>query len=290
MRHSIWAASGGAGSLIGQVAVVTGGNSGIGYETARALAHAGARVVLACRDLVKGNLAAAAICSELATNTAAAAAANAPSTSSSSTSSATIIIGSNDFNAASGDNNARSLVTTPQVTCMALDLASLESVRRFAADFLGRGIPLHRLVHNGGVMPCPFSLTRDGHETAFQVNFLSPFLLTNLLTPHMRSTSGRRWGGGRVIFVTSAVHRFSYRGGVRLDHLSGESAAIGYDPVASYAQSKLSLVLHTRNLDCRLRASRKPDEAHIHVFAVHPGAIITPGWGRCKLKSINPVV
>ena len=38
----------------GRIAVVTGANSGIGFETARALAAKGARVVLACRDAAKG--------------------------------------------------------------------------------------------------------------------------------------------------------------------------------------------------------------------------------------------
>jgi NAD(P)-dependent dehydrogenase (short-subunit alcohol dehydrogenase family) len=38
----------------GRAAVVTGANSGIGYETARALAAKGARVVLACRSEARG--------------------------------------------------------------------------------------------------------------------------------------------------------------------------------------------------------------------------------------------
>ena len=59
--------------------------------------------------------------------------------------------------------------------------------------------------------------------------------------------------------------------------LIGGEAAVGYDPVHSYAQSKLALILLARDLDCRLRVSRKPHAAHVGVFAVHPGGVITPG-------------
>ena len=47
--------------LSGKVAVVTGASTGLGQETARALASAGAQVVMAVRDLDKGERAAAAI-------------------------------------------------------------------------------------------------------------------------------------------------------------------------------------------------------------------------------------
>lgn len=40
--------------LTSKVAVVTGGNSGIGVETARALAHAGARVIITSRSIAAG--------------------------------------------------------------------------------------------------------------------------------------------------------------------------------------------------------------------------------------------
>jgi NAD(P)-dependent dehydrogenase (short-subunit alcohol dehydrogenase family) len=45
----------------GRTAVVTGANSGIGFETARVLSTRGATVILACRDTAKGEAAAARI-------------------------------------------------------------------------------------------------------------------------------------------------------------------------------------------------------------------------------------
>jgi len=49
---------------VGKTAIVTGANTGIGFETARALAKKGSRVVLACRSREKGDAAVAKIAAE----------------------------------------------------------------------------------------------------------------------------------------------------------------------------------------------------------------------------------
>lgn len=51
--------------LNGKTVIVTGANSGIGYETALAMARKGAQVVMACRNVQKGETAAAAIRGEV---------------------------------------------------------------------------------------------------------------------------------------------------------------------------------------------------------------------------------
>lgn len=53
-----WTVSNDMSDQTGRVAIVTGANSGIGYETAKALAEKGATVIMACRNLEKANTAA----------------------------------------------------------------------------------------------------------------------------------------------------------------------------------------------------------------------------------------
>lgn len=52
--------------LSGKVAIVTGANNGIGFESAKEFARKGAEVILACRSVEKGESAAAAIHAEIA--------------------------------------------------------------------------------------------------------------------------------------------------------------------------------------------------------------------------------
>ena len=67
------------------------------------------------------------------------------------------------------------------VEYMELDLGSLASIRRFVTNFKKKGLPLHVLVNNAGIMFPPYGTTEDGFELQFGVNHLGPFALTNLL-------------------------------------------------------------------------------------------------------------
>ena len=258
-------------ALRGRVAVVTGANSGVGYETARALALGGARaVILACRDPVAGAEAARAIQDEAAAEFAAAS--HAPDASS----------------------PEREKCHSPcRVSCLRVDLESFASVAAFADAFKALNLPLHLLVHNAGLMPAPFKRTIDGHERHMQVNVLAPVLLTRLLLGALRGDDENEnvdcSTSARVVFVTSAAHRFSYREGVRFgtEHNTDTHATTPatHDPWRAYAESKLCVVLIARLFAVACEASREPTERRLFFFATHPGAIVTRGSERARLES-----
>jgi NAD(P)-dependent dehydrogenase (short-subunit alcohol dehydrogenase family) len=125
-----------------RVAVITGANAGLGFETARVLLEKGMRVVCACRDAERGTAAVA----ELLRRTA----------------------GRPDAR----DDDARFLP---------LDVSSLASVRAFAAAWPAQGLPLHVLLCNAGIMMGPPRLSVDGVDLQIATNYLGHFLLCQLL-------------------------------------------------------------------------------------------------------------
>nr|XP_053656483.1 retinol dehydrogenase 11-like [Cherax quadricarinatus] len=52
--------------------------------------------------------------------------------------------------------------TGGQLVVMKLDLASLTSVRSFAADLKARETKIHMLINNAGIMMCPYMKTEMG--------------------------------------------------------------------------------------------------------------------------------
>lgn len=194
--------------LSGKRAIVTGGASGIGRETARALAAAGAAVTLAVRRPAPAQ----GVAQDL---------------------------GSKGADVAE------------------LDLADLDSVRSFSADWRG---PLHILVNNAGVMAIPdLERTEQGWEMQFATNFLGHFALTLGLHGALKEAAG-----ARIVSLSSSAHLM---GPVVFDDLHFRFRA--YDPFAAYAQAKTACVLMA------VEATRRWQHEGIFANALNPGAIAT---------------
>jgi NAD(P)-dependent dehydrogenase (short-subunit alcohol dehydrogenase family) len=152
--------------LTGKRAVVTGGASGIGLETARALAGAGAQVTLAVRDLAAGGRAA------------------------------------DEIAAAARRGRESGPARVPDVGVALLDLADRASIAAFVADWRD---PLDILVDNAGIMASPELRTPEGWELQFATNHLGHFALTTGLHDALAAAAASD-GPARVVVVSSRGH------------------------------------------------------------------------------------
>src|SRR5262249_40616334 len=151
-----------------------------------------------------------------------------------------IVAARNPTKAAAAVKEVQARAPAAQVEHIPLDLASFASVRAFADTFNQRYHRCDRLVHNPGAALHKRSVTEDGHETQFQVNHLSHFLLTALLRPAIDAAPQ-----GRVINLSSTGHNFA-KGGLHFDDLECEHRK--YRGFLVYCETKLENVLFTREL------------------------------------------
>jgi NAD(P)-dependent dehydrogenase (short-subunit alcohol dehydrogenase family) len=155
--------------LSGRLAVVTGGYSGLGLETVRALVGAGAHVVVPARRVEHA-------VSELSkvapTTTVSAAGAVAPEDAA--------------------------------IEVDELDLSDLGSVEAFAGRFLATGRAIDLLINDAAVMANPETRVGPGWESQFATNHLGHFALAVRLWPALVAGDG-----ARVVALSSSGHKIS---------------------------------------------------------------------------------
>lgn len=137
------------------------------------------------------------------------------------------------------------------------DFSSLEQVRHAAGEFISWNRPLHVLVNNAGLINQDFRETVDGFEETFAVNYLAPYLFTNLLLDTLRKSAP-----ARIVNVSSDTHVIA-----ELDLTDPEGRMKRYGLMSAYGRSKLALVYFTREL------SRRLDKTGVTVNAVDPGPV-----------------
>ena len=197
----------------------------MGYETARALAVAGADVVIADRNEAQAHWAVRQI---------------------------------------------RSVAPAALVRFERVDLADIWSIADFVERLKNVKIPVDILVNNAGIFALPRRKVNTADiEMQFAVNYLGPFALTGLLLPLLTASAQPR-----VVQVSSISYE---KGSIQLGDLQMER---GYSRWKAYLQSKLALMLFTRELGRRSRvagwrilaAAAHPGYARTALFGSGPGA------------------
>ncbi len=124
------------------------------------------------------------------------------------------------------------------------DLADLGAVRELAVTLQAKYPRIDVLANNAGGVPSARSrqVTVDGHEVAFQVNYLAALLLTTLLMDRLIESKAT------VISTSSLGNRLAR---VDLANLDSQKRYRGVD---AYHNAKLALILFTRELDRRYRS------------------------------------
>jgi retinol dehydrogenase 14 len=172
-----------------------------------------------------------------------------------------VVVGRDPAKTARKVEEVRSRSGSTIVESLLCDVASQSQVHRLAAAFVERHERLDVLVNNAGTVYAKRTVTEDGMEATFAVNYLSAFLLTNLLLDRLTQSAP-----ARVVNVASNGH---YGGTLDFDDLGFER---GYQIMRAYSRSKLADVLFTRELARRLRGTG------VTVNCVHPGVVATNIW------------
>jgi NAD(P)-dependent dehydrogenase (short-subunit alcohol dehydrogenase family) len=152
----------------------------------------------------------------------------------------------------------KELTGNDNIDLMIADLSSQASLRELAENIQQRYQHIHVLVNNAGLINLTRQETTEGFEAIFAVNYLAPFLLTNLLLDELKASAP-----ARIINVSSDSHQSGY---INMHDLQSKQQ---YRFMRSYGQSKLAVVLFTYELARRLQGTG------VTANCLHPGFVAT---------------
>ncbi|EED82668.1 predicted protein [Postia placenta Mad-698-R] len=232
--------------LTGKVAIVTGANTGLGFESARILASHGAKVYATARSQEKGTAAVQKINDEL----------------------------------------AKLQNSSGEAVLLVLSLDDLQSLKRAVDEFTSKETRLDILLNNAGIMMPPEDTKGPmGIDPQFATNVLGPFVLTRLLLPTLlKTTRDSPDGTVRVVNVSSLAHGWCPSGGIRFDDLSKGSNYLRYAQ-SKLGDLVYARELARRYTDQGvISAAVSPGNIDTGLWAHQKGSLLSPNTLVAKLK------
>jgi NAD(P)-dependent dehydrogenase (short-subunit alcohol dehydrogenase family) len=139
------------------------------------------------------------------------------------------------------------------------DLASFDSIRSCCKEFRTKYERLDVLINNAGTWDFKRRESADGIENTFAVNYLAPFLMTNLLLDILKNSAP-----SRIINVASTMHTRA-----RTINFDDVELKKSFSAWKAYSQSKLAVILFTKILAEKLK------DTGVTVNCLHPGMVAT---------------
>tara|TARA_B110000003_G_C16530573_1_gene488761 strand:+ start:107 stop:1078 length:972 start_codon:yes stop_codon:yes gene_type:complete len=155
-------------------------------------------------------------------------------------------------------NNLNGIVSKENI--IEMDLADLNSVKKFTEEFKQNFKILDLLINNAGIMACPETRIGSDWESQFAINHIGHFLLTRELMDVMADNQGARF-----VSLSSSAHSIT---GILWEDIHFKKSP--YDKWMAYGQSKTASSL------IAIEFHRKMKDKGVNGYSVHPGGIITP--------------
>ncbi|KAI0686994.1 NAD(P)-binding protein [Earliella scabrosa] len=157
-------------------------------------------------------------------------------------------------------------VTGREAFFIRMDLASLASVKKAAAEFMSKELELHVLFNNAGVMYPPIDqLTKDGYDLQWGTNVVGHWYLTELLMPAL--LAGVKTSPDHHARVITTSSSGAYLETLHWDTFKDTPARRKMTDQMLYFQSKLGNAIVARQV-----AKRYADQGIISI-SLNPGNI-----------------
>jgi len=168
-----------------------------------------------------------------------------------------VMVSRNEVRLRATADDIKKTTKNESIDFLVADLSSQESIHKLSEDFRAKYQNLHVLINNAGIFGHR-TLSVDGIDKLFAVNYLAPFLLTNLLLDVLKVSAP-----SRVVNVSSGAHS---SGRINFEDLQGTRRSM----MGAYGNSKLALILFTYELAKKMRGTG------VTVNALNPGPVATP--------------
>ena len=156
------------------------------------------------------------------------------------------------------------------------DLSLQTEVHEFVNNFRKQNNGLDILINNAAIIPNKKTITKEGNEMQFAVNYIAPYLLSRLLIDLLKNNAP-----SRIVNTSSTAHT---GGNLNVNDFQKLNEKYNLRGWGRYLDTKLQLTIDTVEL------SKELEGTGVTCNAIHPGFVNTNLGRHLPLQSFNKLL